>query len=96
VVNEMGAGKVICRFDHADGLRASDGFELKCFELAGEDGRFYPARAVVAGSTVEVTCPDVPSPEQVSFFYPGREPATLINGAGLPASGFVASVPYSM
>ena len=79
-------------FDHAEGLH-STGNELKGFEEAGADGRFFPAGAKVQGASVLVSSPEVAEPAQVRYAWQSFTDANLYNGASLPASTFVAHVP---
>lgn len=85
-------GQVVLAFDWADGLRSSDGQELRTFELAGEDERFHPAKASVDGSRVRLDCPAVPSPKWVRYGWQPFTRANLANRALLPASTFRINV----
>ncbi|UKS26989.1 RICIN domain-containing protein [Paenibacillus sp. HWE-109] len=70
--------------------QASSG-ALREFEIAGSDGIFTSATAVInlSNNTVEVTSASVPSPVYVRYAY-SRVPQNpnLFNQAGLPASPF--------
>jgi sialate O-acetylesterase len=79
-------------FDHAEGLH-SKGNELSGFEVAGADGRFFPASAKVQGTSVLVSSSEVAEPVQVRYGWQSFTDANLYNGASLPASTFVAQVP---
>lgn len=79
-------------FDHADGLRACGG-ELTGFEVAGPDGRFVPARAVVEVEAVVVSATGVPAPAAVRYGWADAAECNLCNGAGLPASPFRTDPP---
>ena len=74
-------------FDHAQGLAAQSG-ELQGFTLAGEDGRFRPAKAVISGSTVQVSCPEIIKPVAVRYAWANSPTCNLVNQAGLPAVPF--------
>jgi sialate O-acetylesterase len=83
-------------FTGADGPLAAKGGTLEGFELAGADHRFVPAAAKVDadGATVTVTSPQVTTPKYVRYAWPNAPDATLMDGAGLPASTFTSeSVP---
>lgn len=88
-------------FVHAEGLKAidvHDGLDdgplvasagkLVGFELAGADQVYYAADAVIDGSTVVVTSPNVPKPVAVRYGWAQYPVANLSNAAGLPASPF--------
>ena len=74
-------------FDHAKGLTAKDG-ELTGFEIAGEDGKFSPAKATIDGETLLVSSPAVSAPTQVRYGWANAVHCNLFNGEGLPASPF--------
>lgn len=80
--------KAILGFDHAQGLQARDGKPLSWFDVAGRDGRWHPATAVIAGDTVVVSSPKVPLPAAVRFAWGEAAQPNLANGAGLPALPF--------
>jgi sialate O-acetylesterase len=70
------------------GLISNDGQPLKWFEIAGEDRTFYKAEAEIAGDTVVVWSPRVPSPKAVRFGWHQLAVPNLANKEGLPASPF--------
>lgn len=78
-------------FDHAKGLTAKGG-EVTEFEVAGADGKFFPATAKVEGSTVVATSPSVAEPVFVRYGWANSPQCNLFDGEGLPASPFT-SVP---
>ena len=75
-------------FDYAEGMKASEGEELRTFEIAGEDQVFYPASAVVEGNRIKVWSDKVKEPKVVRYAWQPFTRANLVNGAGLPASTF--------
>lgn len=58
------------------------------FTIAGKDRKFHPAQAEIQGTTVVVSCADVPEPVAVRFGWADHPLVNLFNGAGLPASPF--------
>jgi len=80
--------KVIIRFRHAAGLTSRDGKPLTCFTIAGADGKFVPADAVLDNGRVVVSSAGVPEPEAVRFAWNELAQPNLVNGAGLPAGPF--------
>lgn len=62
--------------------------EVRGFLLAGDDRRFYPARAEVAGDEVRLTAPEVSVPVAVRYGWGKWIDVNLENGAGLPAVPF--------
>ena len=86
---EFKKGAAYVSFDYDEGLRpAKEGEELLTFEIAGEDRRFYPAKAVVDGNRVKVWSKEVKNPTIVRYGWQPYTKANLVNGAGLPASTF--------
>ncbi len=86
VTREEGALRVW--FEHAGAGLAAVGGEPRGFEVAGEDGRFSPARATIEGSSVLVSSPAVPRPERLRYGWSDNPTCTLFNLEGLPASPF--------
>lgn len=87
---EVEGQKVRILFDHADrGLVAAT--PLAGFEIAGQDGRFVPARAVIEGDAVVAMSDAVQKPIAVRYAWSNTAEATLFNTANLPASPFSAS-----
>ena len=84
---EYGAMRVW--FDHAKGLMAKGG-DLTSFEVAGKDGKFFPATAKIEGATVVVSSPSVPEPVSVRYGWANSPLCNLFNGEGLPASPFTS------
>lgn len=75
-------------FTHAgDGLVAKEG-ELKSFELAGSDGIFHPAQAVIEGNEVVVSSKEVPQPQAVRYAWSNTPDVTLFGMNDLPAGPF--------
>jgi sialate O-acetylesterase len=77
----------VLSFTHAEGLTAKDG-ALAGFAMAGEDGNFQPAQALILGTQVRVSSPDVSKPVAVRYAWSNNPRCNLVNGAGLPASPF--------
>jgi sialate O-acetylesterase len=76
-------------FDHARGLVARGG-EAIGFEVAGADGKFYPASVRIDGETVVASSPEVPAPVYVRYGWANRPQCNLFNGEDLPASPFTS------
>jgi len=81
--------KIRLEFAHpAQGLRSSDKKPLREFQIAGDDGKFIPATAVIAGNSVQVSAEGVQSPRHVRFGWHRSANPNLVNTEGLPASPF--------
>jgi sialate O-acetylesterase len=94
----VGERGISVRFRHvAEGLRTSEGRdEVPGFEVAGSDGKFYPAQARIRlPDRVELRCDAVASPVTLRYAWADwvEPPVTLQNSAGLPAEPFLTAVP---
>ena len=88
--------KVILSFDHlGGGLTAKEG-KLTGFAIAGEDGTFVDADAVIEGDTIVVSSPKVEKPANVRFGWKNFTKLNLFNKEGLPATPFrTDEIPYT-
>ena len=73
------------------GLVAKDG-DLKGFTIAGADGKFVPAKAVIKGDVVVVSAEGVSDPKSVRYGWDNVPDVNLFNKDGLPASPFRTDV----
>jgi sialate O-acetylesterase len=86
----------VLEFDHAaGGLMAKDGAPLTWFVIAGADMKFFPAQAVIDGSTVVVRSDSVKTPAAVRFAWSNLAEPNLFNAEGLPAWPFRTDGPKS-
>jgi sialate O-acetylesterase len=81
-------GRVRVRFQHAGGGLVLDAGKGSSFVVAGVDGVFKAATAVVDGETVVVSSPDVAAPVAVRYAWEDDPVTSLRNKEGLPASPF--------
>ncbi|WP_438482627.1 sialate O-acetylesterase [Oleiharenicola lentus] len=81
-------GKLRVQFEHAQGLRSRDQAALTHFSIAGKDGIFHPAAAIIVKNEVVVSSPLVRSPIDVRFAWQETATPNLVNAAGLPAIPF--------
>lgn len=79
--------RIRLHFNYDKGMKAKDG-PLTEFTIAGEDGNFVPAQAIIDGHTVLVWSEAVPHPKNVRFAWRNIPRPNFYNGAGLPASPF--------
>jgi sialate O-acetylesterase len=75
-------------FDNAVNGLASLGKELSCFEVAGANKRFYPAKAFVTNPGITIFCPYVAEPVAVRYAFKDFITGDLFNTEGIPASSF--------
>jgi sialate O-acetylesterase len=67
----------------SSGTRPVDGFMI-----AGADGVYHLASAIIDGDSVVLTSADVPAPVTVRYAWAGVPDSTLTDRAGLPAAPF--------
>jgi len=79
--------KVYVFFDYAAGLHFKDKNE-NSFEIAGDDGVYYKARAIIKNDIVILDSKKVINPKKVRFAWSNTSQTTLVNKADLPASLF--------
>lgn len=85
---EIRGDSVLLKFAHAaSGLEVRGG-ELKGFEIAGVDEKYFPARVKLDGATVLLTAPEVKAPKRVRYAWANVPEANLFNREGLPAAPF--------
>lgn len=70
------------------GLYSKDGQPLRCFSIAGKDGKFVPARATISNNKVIVSSPALKSAVSVRFAWNEADQPNLYNKEGLPAAPF--------
>lgn len=83
-------GKAIVRFAHAERGLTPINQPIHCFELAGEDLKFYPAEAKIGKdrATVEVKAKEVTEPRYVRYAFTNWHQTNLADVYGLPAIPF--------
>ena len=85
--DNVGDGLVIHGGQSSDAPVPAD--TLVGFTIAGPDGKFVPAQAKIVGKdTVEVSAPEVTTPESVRYGFVNFPVVNLWNKNGLPAAPF--------
>ena len=90
---EFAEGEAVVSFDVGPLGLSPRSTDLDGFELAGEDGIFYPAKANVVRGTNRIKvskCPQVAKPVAVRYAWSRWCPPTLFNCYGIPASPFAS------
>lgn len=75
-------------FDHADGMKTTDGKPPRQFWIAGKDQQWKPAEASINGSEVTLKAIGIDAPVAVRYAFAGFPKVNLVNSAGLPAYPF--------
>lgn len=80
---------IVLSFDHKGSeLASSDGNGLTWFTIAGKDGKFVPATAVIEGDKVIVSSTEIEKPKYVRFAWDEKAMPNFINKERLPALPF--------
>ena len=89
---EFREGEAIVKFNVGEMGLNPRSQDLGGFELAGEDGVFYPAKATLHGRGAKAIkvykCPEVTNPVAVRYAWSKWCPPTMFNGSGIPMSPF--------
>jgi len=80
--------KIALRFNHVGGGLMAVGSVLRGFEIAGKEGQYVRADAVIDGDRVIVSSEGVPRPVSVRYGWAQTPQCNLSNREGLPASPF--------
>jgi sialate O-acetylesterase len=88
--HELKDDKVLISFDHTgEGLKLTSGNEVKGFIIAGKEGNFVPAKAILQPSGhVEVSHPTVKNPSEIRYAWADNPEVNLYNSEDLPAVPF--------
>jgi sialate O-acetylesterase len=87
--NKIEGSTIRISFDHLyGGLVAKGGEPVTGFEIAGSDGNFVAANAIIDGKSVVVSAPSVTSPIAVQYDWTGFPNGNLFNSAGFPTFPF--------
>ncbi|SDJ09314.1 sialate O-acetylesterase [Pedobacter sp. ok626] len=81
-------GVAVLKFQNVANGLTSFGKPLSLFEIAGEDKVFYPAKAVLSGSSIKVSAEAVKAPVAVRYAFKDFVIGDLYGNEGLPVSSF--------
>ena len=73
--------------DYEEGLYFKNKISTQ-FEIAGADGQFYPAKAIIKNKNIVLESEKVKNPSLVRFNWDNKKVADVFNGANLPMSTF--------
>jgi sialate O-acetylesterase len=92
-LHKIDGGKVVISYEHVGKGLAVNG-KLQGFAIAGDDGKFVWAEAVIGGDTVVASSDKVAKPVSVRYAWAGNHTwANLFNKDGLPAIPFRTDKP---
>ncbi|MDD4589485.1 MAG: sialate O-acetylesterase [Parabacteroides sp.] len=85
----VSGNKLTVQFKYAEaGLKTTDGTAPTLFEICGDDHVFYPANAVITGSTIELSNPGVTAPVASRMGWSYTKVTNLRSGNDMPVSAF--------
>jgi sialate O-acetylesterase len=91
---EVKGNAIKLTFDHiGGGLVAKGADKLEGFAIAGEDGKYVWANAVIDGDAIVVSSPMVEKPANVRYAWADNPVCNLYNQVGLPAVPFRTDPP---
>ncbi|MEP3477748.1 MAG: sialate O-acetylesterase [Fuerstiella sp.] len=90
VMNRVEAmnGKLMIHFDHAAGLKTTDGKPPTGFWVADDSEQWTAADATLDGESIVLTCSQLAKPLYVRYAFAGKPKVNLVNEANLPAYPF--------
>lgn len=81
-------GVIKLTFDNAPNGLTTFGKELECFEIAGANKRFYPAKASITNTGITLFTSAVPTPVAVRYAFKDFIVGDLFSIEGIPVSSF--------
>jgi len=75
-------------FSHDKGLKTNDGKNPDGFWLSDSSNTWKPAKAIIEGTSVVLTCSEIKKPLYVRYAFTGKPKVNLVNGENLPAYPF--------
>ncbi|MDB4766318.1 hypothetical protein OAG71_01385, partial [bacterium] len=85
---EIEDDQLVVHFEHATGLKTTDGESPMGFWLADDSKQWVMADAELSGETVVLSSSDVSKPRYVRYAFAGKPLVNLVNEADLPAYPF--------
>ena len=79
-------------FSNAESGLVSTSEQIPEFEIAGTDGKFIKAAAMISGDEVLVSSPEITEPKAVRYCWRNGATGSLFSKEGLPASQFNTSL----
>ncbi len=80
--------RLVLTFKYAETLHSSDGEVIRHFEVAGADGKYYPAEAEISGNKIILTSDNVAKPINARYCWSNIAVPNLYNEANLPPISF--------
>ncbi len=85
------ADKLVLTFKYAEKFHSSDGKDICHFEIAGSDGKYYPAKAEIFGNQIILSSDKVANPHDARYCWSNVAVPNLYNEVNLPPISFRTS-----
>jgi sialate O-acetylesterase len=85
---EIKDSAIVISFDNVPNGITSFGKESNCFEIAGADKVFYPAKAILKQKSIVVSAPEVKNPVAVRYAFKDFIIGDIFGTEGFPVSSF--------
>jgi len=82
---------LVLTFKHAKELHSSDGEAIRHFEVAGADGKYYPAKAEISANKIILRSENVAKPLNARYCWSNVAVPNLYNEVNLPPISFRTS-----
>lgn len=83
-----GKGKLTLQFEHAEGLKTSNGAAPVGFEVSANGRKYHPAEAAINGTSIELSSSEVKAPKYARYAWATYMEPNLVNAHGLPAAPY--------
>jgi sialate O-acetylesterase len=80
--------KMIVHFEHADGLKTTNGRAPLGFWITDDSGEWVKATAKIEGESVVLSSPTMKAPKYIRYAFAGKPTVNLVNENELPAYPF--------
>ena len=84
---------LVISFEHVRAWKTASGGDVEGFQLAGVDGLFRNAQAVVRGTDIVLTHPEIALPHAARYLWHETVTGKLFNENGLPLTAFRVEEP---
>ncbi|WP_405563429.1 sialate O-acetylesterase [Polaribacter sp. Asnod6-C07] len=85
---EVLQGKLLVHFNHAEGLKTTNGKAPSGFWITDNSQKWVKATAKLEGETVLLSSPEVKNPKYIRYAFSGKPTVNLVNKSELPAYPF--------
>jgi len=88
---EVGEGAITIHFDHAKGLKTTDGKAPTAFWIADSSKKWVKASAEIKEESIILSSPELKNPKYIRYAFAGKPAVNLVNKANLPTLIMVAA-----